>query len=142
MKDLEVGQVLSLRIKMDYCGVFKDKHPYLIISINEEENTVEIGQLHSMNGKLFEIISKSNKAVYQGMPDETVIDQDSFVQLNNTIKLEYYDDLSRFRRQTDKLSSNKLKKVIDAYYDYHKNNRIEESHTIYLNKEDIEELNN
>ncbi len=95
-----------------------------------------------MNGKLFEIISKSNKAIYQGMTNETVIDQDSFVQLNNTIKLEYYDDLSRFRRQRDKLSNNKLKKVIDAYYDYHKNNRIEESHTIYLNREDIEELNN
>lgn len=142
MKDLEVGQVISLRIRMGFCGVFKDKHPYLILAIRESDNVIEIGQLHSMEGKLFEIISETNKAIYQGFPDETVIDQDSFIQLDNTILIEYFDELSDYRRQKDKLSSNKLQKVINAYETYHKKHHIAEDHTIYLNRQDIEKLNN
>ena len=43
MKDLIIGQVLSLRIRIDYYGVFPDKHPYLILDIREEDNVIEVG---------------------------------------------------------------------------------------------------
>ena len=40
MNDLVVGQVLSLAIKIPYYGEFEDKHPYLILDIDEENRKV------------------------------------------------------------------------------------------------------
>lgn len=141
MKDLEVGQVLSLRIRMDYCGDFKVKHPYLILEIREDENVVEVGQLHSLKGKPYEAIDNKNKVIFNTLPEETVIDQDSFIQKNNTVLLEYYDTLSKYRRQADKLSKKKLEDVISAYKEYHRLNEIQEDHIVYLEKIEIEQLN-
>ena len=45
MSDLEVGQMLSLRIRFNNTGTISQKrHPYLIMDIDEEFNTVEIVQ--------------------------------------------------------------------------------------------------
>lgn len=141
MKDLEIGQVLSLRIRIDYFGVFEEKHPYLILDINLEENIIEVGQLHSLEGKPFEAIDNKNKVIFNSNPQETVIDKDSFIQKNNTILIEYFDGLEKYRRQTDKLSTNKLNNVIQAYNDYHLKNEIPENRIVYLDKNEIEKLN-
>ncbi len=141
MKDLIVGQVLSLRIRIDYFGVFPDKHPYLILDIRDDDAIVEVGQLHSLEGKPFEAIDNKNKVIFNTNPVETVIDKDSFIQKNNTILLEYYEGLEKYRRQKDTLSSNKLKGVIHAYKEYHDNNEIPENRIVYLDKNEIEELN-
>ena len=141
MKDLVIGQVLLLRIRIDYYGVFKDKHPYLILDIREEDNVIEVGQLHSLEGKLFEAIDNKNKVIFNSNPQETVIDKDSFIQKNNTILLEYFEGIERYRRQTDVLSSNKLQDVISAYRDYHIKNEIPENIIVYLDKKEIEGLN-
>ncbi len=141
MKDLVIGQVLLLRIRIDYYGVFKDKHPYLILDIREEDNVIEVGQLHSLEGKLFEAIDNKNKVIFNSNPQEMVIDKDSFIQKNNTILLEYFEGIERYRRQTDVLSSNKLQDVISAYRDYHIKNEIPENRIVYLDKKEIEELN-
>lgn len=141
MKDLLVGQVLSLRIRIDYFGVFPDKHPYLILDIREDDNVVEVGQLHSLEGKPFEAIDNKNKVIFNSNPIETVIDKDSFIQKNNTILLEYYDGLQKYRRQEDTLSQNKLEAVVNAYKDYHNKNEIPENRIVYLDKNEIEELN-
>ena len=142
MKDLEIGQVLSLRIRIDYYGVFRERHPYLILDIREEDNVVEVGQLHSLEGKPFEAIDNKNKVIFQGSPNETVIDKDSFIQKHNTILLEYYDDLEKYRRQRGKLSERKLKSVIEAYKKYHKEHQIDEDRIVYLDKDELENLNN
>ncbi len=141
MKDLEIGQVLSLRIRIDYFGVFEEKHPYLILDIREEDNIVEVGQLHSLEGKMFEAIDNKNKVIFNTKPQETVIDKDSFIQKNNTIMLEYFDGIEKYRRQKDKLSQNKLQNVIQAYKEYHKNNEIQENRIVYLDQTEIEKLN-
>ena len=140
MNDLEVGQVLSLRIRLDYYGVFKEKHPYLIIAIRDD-GAVEIGQLHSLEGKEYEAIDDRNKVIFQGHPTESVIDKDSFIQLNNVILVENFDELINYRRQPDKLSDRKLMSVIDAYRNYHKKHHIAEDRTVYLDREEIENLN-
>ena len=142
MKDIEVGQVLSLRIRIDYYGVFKDRHPYLVLDIREAENVLEVGQLHSLEGKPFEAIDNRNKVIFQGSPDETVIDKDSFIQKNNLILLEYYDGIEKYRRQKDKLSTKKLQSVIEAYKKYHTDHLIPEDRIVYLSKEELESLNN
>ena len=61
--------------------------------------------------------------------------------MNNRIILEYFDELSRYRRQTDTLNKNKLDKVIQKYKDYHNKNLIPENRIVYLDKEEIQKLN-
>lgn len=141
MRDLVVGQVLSLRIEMEYFGVFPEKHPYLILDINEAENVIEVGQLHSLEGKPFEAINKENKVIFNINPQETVIDKDSFIQKNNTILIEYFDGIEKYRRQKDVLSKTKLELTIKEYRKYHDENEIPENRIVYLDKETIENLN-
>ncbi|MCM1105723.1 MAG: hypothetical protein NC355_02150 [Blautia sp.] len=81
MSDLEIGQVLSLRIRFNNEGVISTTcHPYLIVDIDTEFNTVEIAQLDSLAGKEFKAAMRSNKVIYCDNPQETVIDKDSYIQ--------------------------------------------------------------
>ena len=140
--DLEVGQVLSLIARFDNTGYTADvPHPYLILKIIDDINAIEVGQLHSLKGKGFESIRKSNKVIFNTHPDETVIDEDSFIQKDRTYLSENYDELKRFRRQLDKLSKTKLEGVIRDYNEYHKKNRIDEKYQVYMDKIEIERLN-
>lgn len=141
MSDLLVGQVLSLRIWLPYCGIFESKHPYLILKVDNAQSVVEVGQLHSLKGKPFEAMRETNKVLFASSPQETVIDEDSFIQNNNRIVIENYAGLTHYRRQEDTLSKNKLDDVIKAYNDYHKHHLIDDDHIVYLTKKDIEELN-
>jgi len=61
--------------------------------------------------------------------------------LNNKILIEYFEDLSKYRRQEDTLSRDKLDGVIEAYRNYHKKEHIAEDHIVYLNQSEIERLN-
>lgn len=142
MKDLEVGQVLSCKIRYNNDGVIaKRKHPYLIVDICDELNVVEIAQIDSLAGKEYKAAMKSNKTIFCDEPDEAVIDKDSYVQLDNTIRVEYFDELSIYRRQTDKLSATKLLSVLSAYKKYHNQNVIDETKNVYMNKEELLKIN-
>lgn len=141
MDDLEIGQVLSLRIKIPYHGVFDERHPYLILKINADDGYIEVGQLHSLHGKAFEAIDVKNKVIFNSNPEETVIDTDSFIQKHNKITIELYDELVKYRRQPDKLSESKLNEVITEYEKYHKEHHISDDRVVYLDREDIEDLN-
>ena len=62
MMDIEVGQVLSLRIRYNNNGdIAVKKHPYLVVGINNELNTVEIAQLDSLYGKEYKAAMRCNK---------------------------------------------------------------------------------
>lgn len=99
MNYLEVGQVLSLKIRFNNSGtISQTNHPYLIIDIDTELNTVEIAQIDSLAGKEYKAAFKSNKVIYCTDPIETVIDKDSYIQMDNTIKIEMYHDLVLYRR--------------------------------------------
>lgn len=141
MNDLEIGQVLSLKIRFNNEGaVSTRRHPYLIVDIDAELNTVEIAQLDSLVGKEYKAAMRSNKVIYCDDPQETVIDKDSYVQLDNTLKLELYDDLKKFRRQNDKLSQGKLNSVLQAYQRYHMNHEIDENKQVYMTQSELESL--
>ena len=137
---LEVGQVLSLRIRFNNNGLLsRGRHPYLILSVSDE--VIEIAQLDSLEGKEHKAAFNSNKVIYCDEPIETVIDKDSYVQLDNKITLENFDSLTVYRRQEDKLSSGKLHDVLAKYQEYHANHHIDELKIVYMDKDEILSLN-
>ena len=141
MNDLEVGQVLSLRIRFNNDGaISRQRHPYLIVSIDEDLRTVEIAQLDSLAGKEYKAAMRSNKVVYCDDPQESVIDKDSYVQLDNILKVELFENLKTYRRQTDKLSVGKLHDVLLEYQRYHEKYHIDENKQVYMSMVELESL--
>lgn len=142
MSRFEIGQVLWLRIRFNNDGaISSSKHPYLIVEIDDILGTIEIAQIDSLNGKEFKALFKSNIVIFAGNPRETVIYKDSYVQLDNTIIVDNYEGLVKYRKTTDKLSTEKLSKVLSEYSNYHHTNHIDENKNVYLSKEEIESLN-
>lgn len=91
MKDLVIGQVLSLKIRFNNNGdISRKKHPYLIVGIDEILGVVEIAQLDTLYGKEYKAIYTSNKVIYFDNPIETVIDKDSYVQLDNSFQIRIF----------------------------------------------------
>lgn len=142
MSRLEIGQVLSLRIRFNNSGVISQtKHPYLIVGIDEDLGVVEIAQLDSLKGKEYKAAFLCNKAILNQDPIETVIDRDSFIQMDNLFRIENCPELVAYRRQEDKLSGAKLQEVIAAYEAYHRNHVIDENKNVYMDRAEILDLN-
>ena len=136
-----VGQVLSLKIRFNNNGdISRKKHPYLIVDIDEILGVVEIAQLDTLDGKEYKAIYTSNKVIYCDNPNETVIDKDSYIQLDNSFQIEYFDSLGRYRRQEDKLSECKLADL-EAYRKYHEEHEIDEMKIVFMSKAEILRLN-
>ena len=136
---IEEGQILVLNMQVNNSGLILYKHPYLVLFANEEY--IEIAQVDSLAGKEFKAAKKSNKIIYCDNPDETVIDKDSYIQLDNLLRIEYFDELSKMRRQPDKLSGEKFEEVIEAYVNYQNSHFISEDKQVYMFKSEIIEIN-
>lgn len=142
MKDLIVGQVLSLKIRFNNNGdIARRKHPYLIVGIDEILGVVGIAQLDTLYGKEYKAMYTSNKVIYCDNPCETVIDKDSYIQLDNSFQIEYFDGLDRYRRQADILSECKLAEVLEAYRKYHEEHEIDEAKIVFMSETEILRLN-
>ena len=135
------GQIIVLKMRVNNCGTVLSPHPYIVIGINENDNTVEIAQIDSLKGKEYKAAKRSNKIIYADNPQETVIDEDSYVQLDNTLLVVYFDDLTQMRRQTDVLSLVKLTDLIDSYETYHKNNIIADTKQVYVDEQELRNMN-
>lgn len=143
MSELEVGQVISAKIRFNNSGLKSPvNHPYLIVGIDRELRTVEIAQLDSLKGKEYKAAMRCNKVVYCDEPYEAVIEKDSYVQLDNTFRVELYDGLLRYRRQEDKLSEGKLEDVLKSYRSYHESHHIDENKQVYMDRKEFEDLQN
>ena len=142
MRDLEIGQILWLIIRFNNNNdISRSKHPYLIVSIDDELNAVEIVQIDSLVGKEYKAAMRSNKTIFYDNPTETVLNKDSYAQLDNTLKIEYFDELSEYRSSRDNLSSSKLSGVIQAYDLYHENYEIDERKNVYRDRKEILRMN-
>lgn len=140
---IEAGQVLSLKMRFNNSGmVSQKKHPYLVVGINNEFGTVEIAQMDSLEGKEYKAAMKSNKVIYYNDPDETVIDKDSYIQMDNTFLLENHVELEKYRRQEEKLSKEKLADAIHSYEEYHRTHAIDEDKQVYLSINELINLQN
>ncbi len=140
--NVEIGQVLALRLPFDSSksNISSTKHPYLIVKVIDDD-TLEIAQLDSLQGKEWKAMKKSNHVIYADNPYETVIDKDSYMQLDTTIQIEYFDDIVKFRRQVNKLSKDKLVIAIEKYNNYHKQSHISENKQFYVSADEILDFN-
>jgi hypothetical protein len=139
---IEIGQVLALRLRFNNSGTISaKKHPYLIIDIDAENHAVEIAQFDSLTGKEFKAAFRSNFTVLHTNPVESVIDGDSYIQMDNMIKVEFFEGLEKYRRQTTKLSTAKLENALTAYRKYHEEYAIDENKQVFIDREELEVLN-
>ncbi|MDR0930429.1 MAG: hypothetical protein LBM38_01600 [Clostridiales bacterium] len=141
----EVGQLLWLKFRFNNSGdVSNVKHPYVIANIDEQNKTIEIIQLDSIdfNKNAFWAFKKCSCIIDVDNPKETVITKDSFAQLNNRFTIDLYDELNKYRRTKNKLSDDKLHHLLKKYKEYHDNNTVEDNKIVHISKEELENLNN
>lgn len=140
---IEIGQVISLKIRFNNSGTIASvSHPVLVLGIDKEKNILEVAHIDSITEeKKWKVLLKTNVTIKKSNPPETVIDKDSFVQIDNIIQLENFPGLEIKRRQTDKLSSEKFNKVLQRYNEYKDNEWIDDNKKVFMTKEEIISLN-
>ena len=140
---IEIGQVLSLKIRFNNSGaVASVAHPILVLNVDNDKKILEVAHIDSITEeKKWKALLNSNVTIKKDNPDEKVIDKDSFVQIDNIIQLEYFPELEIKRRQSDKLSDKKFKKVLDRYLKYKENEWIDDNKKVFMSKEEIVSLN-
>lgn len=129
---------LSLKIRFNNSeAVASVSHPVLVLGIDKEKNILEVAHIDSITEeKKWKALLKSNVTIRKSSPPETVIDKDSFVQIDNIIQLENFAELENKRGQTDKLSSEKISKVLRGY-----NELIDDNKKVFITKKVIISLN-
>ncbi len=140
---IEIGQVISLKIRFNNSGtVASVAHPVLVLGVDKEKNILEVAHIDSITEeKKWKALLKTNVTIKKSNPPETVIDKDSFVQIDNIIQLENFPKLETKRRQTDKLSNEKFNKVLKRYNEYKDNEWIDDNKKVFMTKEEIISLN-
>ena len=140
---IEIGQVLSLKIRFNNSGaVASVAHPILVLNVDNDKKILEVAHIDSITEeKKWKALLNSNVTIKKSDPEEKVIDKDSFVQIDNIIQLENFPKLETKRRQIDKLSDKKLKKVLDKYLEYKENEWIDDNKKVFMSKEEIIALN-
>lgn len=140
---IEIGQVISLKIRFNNSGtVASVAHPVLVLGVDKEKNILEVAHIDSITEeKKWKALLKTNVTIKKSNPPETVIDKDSFVQIDNIIQLENFPKLETKRRQTDKLSNEKFNKVLKRYNEYKDNEWIDDNKKVFMAKEEIISLN-
>ena len=136
---IEPGQVLILNMQVNNSGTILNKHPYLVMYTNNEY--IEVAQMDSLEGKEFKAAKKSNKIILNENPIETVIDKDSYIQLDNLLRIEYFDEIAKMRPRNDKLSKDKFDEALQAYKDYQLKYSIDENKQVYMFKNEIIKIN-
>ena len=140
---IEIGQVLSLKIRFNNSGaVASVAHPILVLNIDNDKNILEVAHIDSITEeKKWKALLNSNVTIKKSNPNETVIDKDSFVQIDNIIQLENFPKLETKRRQIDKLSDKKFEKVLNRYLQYKENEWIDDNKKVFMDKDEIISLN-
>ncbi len=135
--DLQIGQVLWLNVRYQTNVVSKVPHPMLVAIANIEDNNIEVIAIDKAKDKLHQLFSEANFFINSDDPKEKVIYVDSYAQLNNSLIIEYFPELVKYRRTKQKLSKQKLDDLLNEYNKYHKNNIIPDERVVYMTKEDI-----
>ena len=139
--DLEIGQVLWLKVRYKTNVVASVAHPMLVAIINIDENNIEVIAMDKAKDRVYQLYSQANLFIDSDNPKEEVISMDSYAQLNNKLTIEYFPELVQFRKTTSKLSEDKLKELIEEYKEYHQNNFIPDERKVHMTKEEILKLN-
>lgn len=138
-KDLKVGQVLWLKVRYQIDKVADQKHPMLVAKI--EDDYIEVIAIDKTAGKLHQLFKPCNHYINSQNPNETVIYEDSYAQLNTKLTIEKFSELSSFRHSTNCLSPKKLRELLEHYEEYQKNNILDELRIVHMTKSELLELN-
>ena len=84
--ELQVGQVLWLKVRYQVDMFAKEAHPMLIANI--KDNYIEVIAIDKTAGKLQNLYYPYNKYINCENPRESVIYEDSYAQLNNKLTIE------------------------------------------------------
>ena len=138
---LRVGQVLWLKLQFERGGEFSlINHPYLIINIDDGIEIAEVLQFDSLKGREYYLFNKGNIKI--DAEDETVISEDSYIQLGKVIKLQIFEQLENFRKTTDLISRNMLERIMWNREEYLRYHDIEDKNILYFTEEQILSHNN
>lgn len=137
--DLEVGQILWLKVRYQLDKVSDIKHPMLIAKI--EDDYLEIIAIDKTAGKIHQLYRPCNHYINSQDPYETVLYEDSYAQLNTKLTIEKFPELVTFRKTTDCLSNKKLKELLEHYEEYQNNNVLDEARIVHMTKSELLEIN-
>lgn len=139
MDDLEIGQILWLKVRYQLDKVADTKHPMLIAKI--EDDYLEIIAIDKTAGKIHQLYRPCNHYINSQNPYETVIYEDSYAQLNTKLTIDKFKELVTFRKTNDCLSNKKLKELLEHYEEYQNNNVLDESRIVHMTKSELLEIN-
>ena len=88
-ENLEVGQILWLKVKYQVDIISNQKHPMLIEKIKDDY--IEVIALDKTKDKLYQLFHNYNYYINCESPKEKVILEDSYAQLNTKLTIENAD---------------------------------------------------
>lgn len=138
--ELEVGQVLWLKVRYQIDIVSNIKYPMLIVQI--EDDYIEVIALDKTAGKLHQLFHEYNYYLNCSKQNESAIKEDSYAQLNTKITIDKIDELKNIRKTLNKLLSFKLKELLKEYERYQFTRELDENRiVVHMTKEKIVLLN-
>ena len=138
-ENLEVGQILWLKVKYQVGIISNQKHPMLIEKIKDDY--IEVIALDKTKDKLHQLFHNYNYYINCEFPKEKVILEDSYAQLNTKLTIENVGQLKKARKTIEKLSKNKLKDLLIEYNNYQNNNKISVERIVHMRFDEILGLN-
>ena len=138
-ENLEVGQILWLKVKYQVGIISNQKHPMLIEKIKDDY--IEVIALDKTKDKLHQLFHNYNYYINCESPKEKVILEDSYAQLNTKLTIENVGQLKKARKTIEKLSKNKLKDLLTEYNHYQNNNKISVERIVHMRFDEILGLN-
>ena len=137
--DLEIGQVLWLKVRYQIDIVSETNHPMLIAKI--ENDYIEVIALDKTAGKMHQLFHNYNLYIDSENPKEKVIYEDSYAQLNTKLTIDKIQELKNSRKTKEKLSKDKLKEVLDKYKNYQDKYGVDEQRIVHMTNNEILYLN-
>ena len=131
--------------EVEFVSNLNTSHIYLINNDNylvKVDILLDKDDIVNMAKEVLNNLSINNKKYnnLKGLiPSNTKINDISYE--NNTLTIEYFPELVKFRKTKDILSQDKLDDLIKDYKQYHKNNFIPDERKVHMTKEEILNLN-
>ena len=139
MSDLEIGQVLWLKVRYQIDVVAEVKHPMLIAKICDDY--IEVIALDKTAGKMHQLFHNYNYYIDSTNPKESVIYEDSYAQFNTKLTIDKIDELKSARITTDRLSNDKLNDLLTEYQKYQDKYGVDEQRIVHMTNNEILYLN-
>lgn len=139
INDLQIGQVLWLKVRYQIDKLSDNKHPMLIAKIANDY--IEIIALDKTAGRLQNLYYPYNYYINSENPKESVISEDSYAQFNTKLTIELFPEIINYRITKDTLSKRKLDELLQNYREYQNKNKIKEERIVHMSKYEVLDLN-